>query len=68
MKTVMKDFLIYNSTNKGKRARKIQMGRKPKIIPHIPGTMKQIVKSMFAENAKFAKEQRAKRKKSKNNK
>lgn len=41
------------------------MGRKPKIIPHIPGTMKQIVKSMFAENAKFAREQRAERVKKK---
>ena len=37
------------------------MGRKPKIIPHVPGTMKQIVKSMFAENAKFAKEKREER-------
>ncbi|MCY3827257.1 MAG: hypothetical protein OXG10_07795 [Candidatus Dadabacteria bacterium] len=41
------------------------MGRKPKIIPHIPGTMKQIVKAMFAENAKFAKEQRAEQSKKK---
>ena len=52
------------------------MGRKPKIIPHIPGTMNSIVKSMFADNAKFAKEQRqlraeaerAKKKKVKNEK
>ena len=44
------------------------MGRKPKIIPHIPGTMKQMVKAMFAENAKFAKEQRAKKKKDKKDK
>ena len=44
------------------------MGRKPKIIPHVPGTMKQIVKSMFAENAKFAKEQMAERAKKKKDK
>lgn len=26
------------------------MGRKPKIIPHIPGTLDQIAKAMFAKD------------------
>ncbi len=31
------------------------MGREPKVIPHILGAMKQVVESLFAEDAKFAK-------------
>ena len=41
------------------------MPKKPKLIPPIKATTKQIVKAIFAENIEFAKQQRAKRKKDK---
>ena len=35
------------------------MGRKPKIIPHIPGTMDSIVKSFFAKDRAFIEAKKA---------
>ena len=44
------------------------MGRKPKIIPHIPGTLEQIADAFFAKDKVYvqAKTKKAKRQRNKN--
>ena len=36
------------------------MGRKPKIIPHIPGTLEQIADAMFAKDRAYTQTKKAK--------
>jgi len=54
---VISIFLCYPS-NEG-----YVMGRKAKIIPHIPATMEEVAQAIFRPNAEFAKKQRELRKK-----
>lgn len=39
------------------------MGRKPKIIPHIPGTLEQIADAMFAKDKAIRKKKKPSKKK-----
>ena len=36
------------------------MGRKPKIIPHIPGTLEQIVDAIFAKDRAYTQAKKSK--------